>query len=314
MDLSVVIPTHRRPAKLRRAIDRLQRQLDPPEFELIVVANAGDDGAPVNMAVGEPTVRTRLCQAAVAGVSAARNLGWQEARSELVLFLGDDILATPTLLREHLSWHRDHPESTVGVLGHVRWADEIKVTPFMRWLEQGLQFDYPSIKGIDAGPGRLYTANVSLKRSMLERVGGFDEELPFLYEDIELGYRLSHHGFRLLYNRRAEGEHLHEITLDSWKERMRFAARGEHALIAKHPELEPKMRQRMQRASLAAPAPARWAKLVSVIPPWVPVLGPRVWRSAKQRWLQALAPCYLGAWSDAERASGEIAPRSLKAE
>jgi GT2 family glycosyltransferase len=308
VDLSVVIPTHQRPAKLRRAIDRLERQLDPPEFELIVVANAADDRAVVDAAIGEPAVKTRLYQAATAGASAARNLGWREARSELVLFLGDDILAVPTLLREHLSWHRDHPKPTVGVLGHVRWAGEIKVTPFMRWLEQGMQFDYGSIKGVDAGPGRLYTANVSLKRSMLERVGGFDEELPFLYEDIELGYRLAQHGFRLLYNRGAEAEHLHEITLDSWKERMRIAARGEHGLVSKHPEIEPKMRQRMQRASQSARAPGRSAKLVGVIPPWVPVLGPRVWRSAGQRWLKALAPDYLSAWSDAERASGESAP------
>jgi len=42
----------------------------------------------------------------------------------------------------------------------------------MRWLEQGIQFDYHRIEGIEAGWGRFFTANVSLKRALLDRAGG----------------------------------------------------------------------------------------------------------------------------------------------
>ena len=47
-----------------------------------------------------------------------------------------------------------------AVLGHVRWAREVRVTPFMHWLDHGVQFDYPAIDGTEAGWGRFYGANV----------------------------------------------------------------------------------------------------------------------------------------------------------
>jgi GT2 family glycosyltransferase len=299
-EISVVIPTHDRPEKLRRALDRLDRQTSSPDHEVIVVANAGDDRAAVADAVGRRP-RARLLVADSPGASAARNLGWRDARAPIVLFLGDDILAGQALLAEHRSWHETSPDPEVGVLGYVGWARELSVTPFMRWLERGMQFDYGGIEGTEAGPGRLYTANVSLKRSLLERSGGFDEELPYLYEDIELAHRLSQLGFRLLYNRRAAAEHLHEATLASWRARMRTAAWAEHRFVRKHPEAQPRLYERMSRAAAAPPARGRAARLVRFVPPWLPGLGPLVWRSAEQRWLQALAPDFLEAWADADR-------------
>ena len=269
-----------------------------------MVVNAGDDTASVEDAVGRRVVQPRLLAASAPGASAARNRGWREASAPLVLFLGDDILAGPSLLREHVSWHRSYPDQLMGVLGRVRWARELKVTPFMRWLERGLQFDYGAIEGKEADAGHLYTANVSLKRDVLRRSGGFDEGLPYLFEDIDLGRRLSDLGFRLLYNRRAEAEHLHEATLESWKARMRVAAPAERRFVRTHPGAEARLYERMRRAAAAPPARGRAARLVRVVPRWVPVLGPIVWSSAEQRWLQALAPEFLEAWAAAERDAG----------
>ena len=33
------------------------------------------------------------------------------------------------------------------MLGHVSWRREVRVTPFMRWLDHGIQFDYPASTG-----------------------------------------------------------------------------------------------------------------------------------------------------------------------
>jgi len=305
-ELTVVIPTHERPDQLRRTLDRFDTQRDAPAFEVIVVANAGDDEALVAEAIGRRAVQPRLLVASAPGVSAARNLGIQEAGSEVVLFLGDDILPGPDLLREHLDWHRKHPEEEIGVLGHVRWARELHVTPFMRWLDRGLQFGYGKIDGIDAGPGHFYTANVSLKRDFLNRAGGFDEEIVWGYEDMELSYRLSKLGFRLLYNRRADAEHLHPSTLEDWKGRMRIMGAAERRLISKHPEMTPEIHDRM-RAAAERESHGRAARLVGVVPPWVPVLGPVVWTSAEQRWLKELAPSFLEGWEDADRNGAKVA-------
>ena len=306
--LSIVIPTTRgRP--LTRVLARLAAQTMPAEtFEVIVVADAreGDPDA-VATEVGERPFAVRTLAARVPGASAARNVGWNAAEAPLVLFMGDDTLAAPGLVGEHLAWHEEHPEETVGVLGHVRWADEIQVTPFMRWLDSGIQFDFSSIAGVEAGWGRLYTANVSLKRSMLARVGGFDEDLPFLYEDLDLGKRMAEHGFTLLYNRAAEVEHLHPVTLEGFRPRVALTARMERLFVAKHPDVPPYFLRIYRTAARQAPARGRGVRLARFVGPRVPWLGPRVWTSVDAYYRQALAPTFLAAWEESEVGSASSA-------
>jgi hypothetical protein len=174
----------------------------------------------------------------------------------------------------------------------------------MRWLEHGIQFDYPNIRGVEAGWGRLYGANSSIKRSFVERVGDFEEErLPYLYDDLEWAYRASKLGLRVLYNRRAVVEHLRfDMTLDLWKDRVRLIAVRERALVNLHPELDPWFHRIFTNAASRPPARGRGRHLIGFVPKWVPLLGPHAWRSADLYWKQALAPHFLAAWEEAPAA------------
>jgi GT2 family glycosyltransferase len=235
-------------------------------------------------------------------VSAARNVGWRAARARMVMFLGDDILADRDLLQEHLRWHKRHPDERVGVLGHVRWARELELTAFMRWLEHGTQFDYHTIQGSEAGWGHFYTSNISVKRPLLERAGGFDEEhFPFLYEDLDLGYRLSGLGLRLLYNRRARAAHLHQTDLEEWRGRMAATAPAERRWVRLHPHLRPYFYERFSAAAARPTARGRTGRyLLRWVPTWMPWLGRRVWGNATIYYRQQLAPAFLQAWQDAD--------------
>ncbi len=298
-EITAVIPTLGRPALLRRVLDRLDRQTAPAEaFEVIIAADAAERGpAELDAAVAGRRYRARRLQAERPGASAARNAGWRAAETPLVLFLDDDVLPEPPLVAEHLRWHAGHPAEEVGVLGHVRWADELRVTPFMRWLEHGIQFDYPNIVGTEAGWGRFYTANASVKRAMVERAGGFEEEaLPFGYEDLDLALRMEAHGFRLLYNRAAVAEHLHPMDLAFWRRRVARIAVAERAFVALHPDFEPYFFRLFSVAEAAPPAGRGVARLAGVVPRSVPVVGPRVWGSADLAYRQALAGPFLEAW------------------
>lgn len=282
-------------------LDRLERQdLANDQFEAIVVIDCAEsDPAAVRAAAGARSFRLEVREAGAAGASCARNLGWRTARAPIVLFLDDDILPGRRLLAEHLAWHDLRPEVETGVLGHVRWSRAIRITGFMRWLEHGVQFDYPSIAGIEAGWGRFYTANASVKRELIARAGGFDEEhLPFGYEDLDLGYRMSKAGFRLLYNRRAEAEHLHRMDIVQWRRRVQRIARAERQFGALHPELEPYFFRMFRRAADAPAARGRGRHLIRFVPRSMPGLGRRVWRSADLYYRQALAPYFLAAWEE----------------
>ncbi len=309
MRLSVIIPTLGRSEILTRVLARLVEQRTPlGEFEVIVVADAAErDVSGVEAAIAERPYDVRLLRAETVGASAARNRGWRQARAPLLLFLDDDVLPGPELVSEHLDWHERHTENEVGVLGRVRWADGLRVTPFMRWLDHGIQFAYPEITGEEAGWGRFYTANVTVKRALIERVGGFDEEnFPFGYEDLDLAYRLNELGFRLLYNRRAEAEHLHAMTLESWRRRVPRIAASERAFVRRHPDVSPHFHELFRSAAEAPRVRGRGARLATVVPRRVPWLGRRVWLSADMWYRQQLAPPFLAAWESAagDRSAG----------
>ena len=303
-ELTIVIPTLGRPGSLARVLDRLERQTAPAAaFEVMVVADAAErDAAALEALSAASRLRARVLRAPRPGASAARNSGWRSAAAPLVLFLDDDVLPEPALVAEHLAWHRRHPDEATGVLGRVRWADELKVTPFMRWLDHGIQFDYPAIDGVEAGWGRFYTANASVKRSLLERVGGFEEQLlPFGYEDLDLALRMhERHGFRLLYNRAAVAEHLHAMDLDYWRRRVPRIALAERRFVELHPGFEPYFFNLFSRAAADRPALRPAAALARVVPRRTPVLGRLLWGSLNGVYLQALAPHFLAAWHEGE--------------
>ena len=69
---------------------------------------------------------------------------------------------------------------------------------------------------------------------------GYDEErLPYLYEDIDWGYRAKDHGLRVLYNRRAIVDHWRPMTLDVWKARAPMLAATEWQFTQLHPDVAP---------------------------------------------------------------------------
>ena len=243
MDVSVIIPTYKKREILRRVLLLYNQQHEMSgRFEVVVVDDGSADGtlAMLEQLRNELTYPFRyLGLERNSGQAAARNRAIQEAQGRILFITGDDILPDERLLLEHWTWHTErYPDRHVGVLGLVQWADELKPTPFMRWLEQdGTQFAYGEIRhGEAVGHGYLYTCNVSLKREFLAAAGErFDERLRFC-EDSEWGLRLSRKGFEMRFNANALGKHLHETTLDSSLRRMEALGAAVTVLRQVNPE------------------------------------------------------------------------------
>lgn len=301
-ELSVVISTLGNHALLRRVLDGYERQDAPARsFEAIVVADRAEpDPAAVRAAVGERPYRVRMLCGAVPGLSANRNVGWRAARAPIVLFTDNDTIPVPALVREHLAWHRRSPAEEVAVVGLVRWARGIKVTPFMRWLEHGLQFDFHSVPGASASWAHLYGANSSIKRALLERVGGYDEErLPYGYEDLDWGYRAREHGLQVLLNRQAVVDHWRPMTIADWQARAPRLAISEWRFCELHPDIPPWFQPKFADAAAQPAGGRRSAAVLRFVPAHMPWLGPRLWSRADLYWRQQIAPYFLAAWEAA---------------
>ena len=241
VEVSAVVPTYNRLATLRRCLAALEEQtLDRARYEIIVVDDCSSDGTADALAE-RPGLRI-LRQPQNSGPAAARNVGIRAARGALVLLLGDDIIARPRLLEQHVAAHAACPGEHVAVLGYTQWDAAAEITPLMRYLSDGRafqQFRYHAITDPDDVPyGRFYSCNVSLSRAFFLRHGLFDEEFRRAYgEDTELAYRLKGRGMRLVFRREIVADHRHVTSYRSACHRARVAGEVGLLMSRKHPEL-----------------------------------------------------------------------------
>jgi GT2 family glycosyltransferase len=309
LQLTVVLSTLGNYSVLRRVLDGYEQQDAPLEsFELLVVSDRAEpDRDALLAAVGRRPYELRVLAGEVPGLSANRNAGARAARAPIVLFTDNDTVPTRRLVTEHLAWHRRFPIEEAAVTGPVRWAPGVKTTPFMKWLEHGIQFDFDSIDGIEASWAHLYGANSSLKRSFIERVGPYEEErLPYGYEDLDWGYRAKAHGLRVFFNRSAIVDHWREMTVEHWQARAPRLAVSEWRFCQLHPELDPWFQPKFAAAMTVPSGGRRSAAMARWVPRRTPYIGRRVWSRADLHWRQQIAPHFLAAWDAA--ASGSPPP------
>lgn len=244
--VSVVIPTYNRMDILPQVLDGLAVQAGAPPFEVVVVDDGSTDDTPTYLgqrsAAGLGAASLRVLRQANQGPAAARNRGVASAQGALVAFLGDDTVPSAGWLARHMEAHDARRSAApVAVIGHTAWHPRMRLTPFLRYInDHGLQFGYALIEDPENVPFNfLYTSNLSLPRSLLEREP-FDLRFPYAaWEDIELSYRLHRRGLRLVYEPAAKAAHDHPTDLG------RFAVRQEKAGYCAvvfhrlHPELGP---------------------------------------------------------------------------
>jgi GT2 family glycosyltransferase/2-polyprenyl-3-methyl-5-hydroxy-6-metoxy-1,4-benzoquinol methylase len=250
-DLAVIVPTRDRGPVLARTLDALRRQT-VNGFQTLVVVDGADQ---LLSQSGEAEVLVQDHR----GPGAARNTGVKATNRPIVLFLGDDMVPGPDLVRAHLDGHRRHPAVEHAVLGTVNWHEEVHRNAVVKWLESsGTQFEYEKIVGDDAGWGRFYSCNVSLKREFFLSVGGFDEDFEFDYEDLDLGFRLNEKGMVLWYEPRAAAKHLHPYTFEALARRYESRAPAERLMARKHPWFDPYFAQKVRAAAQRPRVSAGW--------------------------------------------------------
>ena len=235
-NVSVVVPTYNRVERLGRVIGSLERQdIALERFEVIVVSDGSTDGTTEFLAA----LQTPLSLVSVVqenqGPAAARNNGVQRARGELILFIDDDVLPTPALIREHLKTHTG--QGNTIVLGPMLSPTGFRMAPWVGWEQEMLLKQYNAMQqGLWEPTARqFYTGNTSLSRRQLLDSGGFDARFRRA-EDVELAYRLARGGAVFIFNPRAVGYHYAERTFRSWIEipyqygrnDVVFAREGEH--------------------------------------------------------------------------------------
>jgi GT2 family glycosyltransferase len=240
--VSVIVPTYNRWPILRETLEALAGQ-SCRDLEAIVVDDGSTDGTWERLTgwARENADRLRVTPLHQENLKPgrARNLGLRHATGDLVVFIGDDTVPDRGLVAEHLAAH-NAAGSEIAVLGFTDWHRErMRVTPFLELVNRdGQQFSYGHFAdGEDVFYTCLYTSNVSLPRRVLGD-DPFHPAFTFVdWEDVELGYRLSLRGLRIVYHASAVARHVHPMTMTTFYRRQVHVGRTVEVLLGLHPEL-----------------------------------------------------------------------------
>ncbi len=173
--LSVLLPTYRREDLLCRALAGILAQRHP-SFETIVLDQTPEHTASTRAFLRDVGERIRHVTIPEPGLMAALNRGLALSRGEVVWLTDDDVrIDDAALLQRHEGAHADptvggvagyesdprHPE---GSRYDPRSADPVWGWYYTAW-------DHGTRADVVTAPG----CNVSFKRAVLEKIGGFDE-------------------------------------------------------------------------------------------------------------------------------------------
>jgi glycosyltransferase involved in cell wall biosynthesis len=187
-EISVVVPSHDRPLRLRWLLNALEEQtLDRERFEVVV---AHDSSGPETdeLLESHPLARAgvlrRLSFPPGGPPSKRRNAGWRAARAPLVLFTDDDCRPPPEWVERALEAAGAHP----GAVVQGATAPDPREAAAQRAPRRHSQEIDPPVPWAE-------TCNILYPRELLERLDGFVEDPPVLVaDDTDLAVRAQEAG------------------------------------------------------------------------------------------------------------------------
>lgn len=240
IDVSIIIPSYNRRESVCALVNALLDQDDSDlATEIIVVLDGSTDGSAEALSAMIAGREARVCiwQQANRGRAGARNAGLERATGSIILFLDDDVLPGPELVRAHWRAH----QSADAVLGRIEPVT-VPGTPraiaeqeetFHRERHGALMAPDATIRATD-----VFAGNLSVKRHLLDAVGPFDEAFTgYGCEDWDMGQRLLDCGAVFAYAPDALVYHRSPLTRQQWLRHAWQEGRSQLILMRKYPSL-----------------------------------------------------------------------------
>lgn len=166
LPITVAIPTFRREQALIDTIDSLLR-LEPNAAEILVLDQTAEHTPHVNDVLGgwNASGQIRWLRFSEPSIPRTMNQGLVEARSDIVLFLDDDIVPFPELVAAHVNAHRNGHKLVAGRVLQP-WDGDVSGASWE--AKKFASTENREIEGFMGG-------NFSVRRREALSIGGFDE-------------------------------------------------------------------------------------------------------------------------------------------
>ena len=241
-DISVAVVNWNRRGYLRACLASLAGQRGA-SFEVIVVDNGSSDGS-AEMARSEFGVRV-IANAANLGFCAANNQAFAAARGQFVALLNNDAEAAPDFLASLRQAFDTAPDVGMAAAKVLVWEDPGCAHPIDHIDKVG-HLIYPDGQNRGRGTGEIDQGQYGrveeclwpdgsaamYRKTMLDEIGGFDEDFFMFADDAELGLRARIAGWRCLFMPGAVARHHRGGSLDAGSPRRIFLIERNRVLLA----------------------------------------------------------------------------------
>jgi glycosyltransferase involved in cell wall biosynthesis len=215
----MVIPTYNEELDIGNCLESLQ-SLDYPENMLeIIVVDGGSKDKTTSIVKKFKNVKL-ITLGENTGVSMGRNVGIDNVKGEILIFIDADCIADRDLVKEHV---KHYPEYDCVSGGYIPQKGKTLMTKYDYFFAKILW------KEDSAGP---CFNNGSYKREVFNE-NRFDENIKFGYEDKDLSQRILAKNYRFRYEPNAKVEHISEGQSFASVLKKKFRSSASHTLFLK---------------------------------------------------------------------------------
>ncbi|MDA8991263.1 glycosyltransferase family 2 protein [Opitutales bacterium] len=224
MKLSIIILCHNNHHLTIQCTNFLSRCILPLSTEIILVDNASEPPY-TERSFSKFNLNFKLIRnSSNLSFSKANNIATRKATGELLLFLNNDIQLFKNTIQQLLLCYEEGPKPAV-IGGKLIYPDKQQVQHagifHMIW---GIASNY----GVGASPNHheinfrretdaLSGAMLLIQSTFFNKIGKFDEEFYWGYEDIDLCMKARKHGATIIFEPKSEAIHHESYTLKNTK-------------------------------------------------------------------------------------------------
>lgn len=200
--VSVIVPTYNRNKVLTQTIDSVLMQTFR-NFELIIVDQSKKhDKYTADFLHNLTDKRFKYFKVSPPSLPAARNFGLKKALGSIVIYIDDDVILDAGFIKAHYESYTK--KKAVAVVGRIKEKNKpiSDKLLFLRKTSFGAgNFNYPHFAYAETAQG----CNMSYKKSLLKKIGGFDTNFigNAMREESDVSFKIRKMGKKILYNPKA---------------------------------------------------------------------------------------------------------------
>ncbi|MEH2256939.1 glycosyltransferase family 2 protein [Nostoc sp.] len=228
ISVSIILVNYNGAEVLPDCLNSIEKFIDIPNYEIIVVDNASSDSSVELIAENFPKVNL-FKQAKNRGFGVGNNAGAKFARGEFLFLLNTDTVLTSNILPHLIELMQADPK--VAIIGpkllNPDGSLQISVSPalgikgeyqarkmhqsYLNISQQNLiEQKFKEIQEVDIIVGAAFF----IRSSLFYKLGGFDENFFMYFEESDLCQRVQYQGYKIIYTPHVSLIHLQGHSIE----------------------------------------------------------------------------------------------------